>query len=186
MCKAGEVCQVYPPCDTPMRGTIRGSKSVPMINPFEVLYQKNFDIVEGRTIYLSRHGESKYNVEDRIGGNSSITERGHQYARALGTYMNTTGNQYLTRKVLQVLDPNVIHFDCFLGISDLTVWTSTLVRTQQTAQFVNAPNTVFKELNEINAGKFEDFTFTEVMQSHPQEYAARQKDKLCYRYPQGM
>merc|ERR1712004_643355 len=87
---------------------------------------------------------------------------GHQYARALGTYMNTT------------------------GISDLTVWTSTLVRTQQTAQFVNAPNTVFKELNEINAGKFEDFTFTEVMQSHPQEYAARQKDKLCYRYPQGM
>ena len=74
----------------------------------------------------------------------------------------------------------------FLGISDLTVWTSTLVRTQQTAQFVNAPNTVFKELNEINAGKFEDFTFTEVMQSHPQEYAARQKDKLCYRYPQGM
>ena len=78
------------------------------------------------------------------------------------------------------------HFDYFLGISDLTVWTSTLVRTQQTAQFVNAPNTVFKELNEINAGKFEDFTFTEVMQSHPQEYAARQKDKLCYRYPQGM
>ena len=74
----------------------------------------------------------------------------------------------------------------FLGISDLTVWTSTLVRTQQTAQFVNAPNTVFKELNEINAGKFEDFTFTEVMQSHPLEYAARQKDKLCYRYPQGM
>merc|ERR1712029_322892 len=45
--------------------------------------------------------------------------------------------------------------------------------------------TVFQELNEINAGKFEDFTFTEVMQSHPQEYAARQKDKLCYRYPQG-
>ena len=76
--------------------------------------------------------------------------------------------------------------DYFLGISDLTVWTSTLVRTQQTAQFVNAPKTVFQELNEINAGKFEDFTFTEVMQSHPQEYAARQKDKLCYRYPQGM
>ena len=66
------------------------------------------------------------------------------------------------------------------------MWTSTLVRTQQTAQFVNAPKTVFQELNEINAGKFEDFTFTEVMQSHPQEYAARQKDKLCYRYPQGM
>ena len=194
MCKAGEVCQVFPPCDTPMMrgGTNKGSKSVPMTNPFEILYQKNFDIFEGRTIYLSRHGESEYNVEDRIGGNSSITERGHQYARALGTYMNTTGNQYyFTRQFLKISDPNCVtlikrHLDYFLGISDLTVWTSTLVRTQQTAQFVNAPKTVFQELNEINAGKFEDFTFTEVMQSHPQEYAARQKDKLCYRYPQGM
>ena len=92
MCKAGEVCPVYPPCDTPLRGSItKGSKSLPMTNPFDVLYGKNFDIVEGRTIYLSRHGESEYNVEDRIGGNSSITERGHQYARALGTYMNATG-----------------------------------------------------------------------------------------------
>lgn len=92
MCKAGEVCPVYPPCDTPLRGSItKGSKSVLMTNPFDVLYNKNFDIVEGRTIYLSRHGESEYNVEDRIGGNSSITERGHQYARALGTYMNATG-----------------------------------------------------------------------------------------------
>ena len=99
MCKAGEVCQVFPPCDTPMMrgGTNKGSKSVPMTNPFEILYQKNFDIFEGRTIYLSRHGESEYNVEDRIGGNSSITERGHQYARALGTYMNTTGNEYLSK-----------------------------------------------------------------------------------------
>ena len=79
----------------------------------------------------------------------------------------------------------VTYADYSLGISDLTVWTSTLARTQQTAQFINAPKTVFKELNEINAGKFEDFTFTEVMQSHPQEFAARQKDKLSYRYPQG-
>ena len=110
MCKAGEVCQVFPPCDTPMMrgGTNKGSKSVPMTNPFEILYQKNFDIFEGRTIYLSRHGESEYNVEDRIGGNSSITERGHQYARALGTYMNTTGNQNCLTRQLHTLksDPN--------------------------------------------------------------------------------
>ena len=99
MCKAGEVCPVYPPCDTPLRGSItKGSKSLPMTNPFDVLYSKNFDIVEGRTIYLSRHGESEYNVEDRIGGNSSITERGHQYARALGTYMNATGKTQINSR----------------------------------------------------------------------------------------
>ena len=70
-----------------------------MTNPFDVLYSKNFDIVEGRTIYLSRHGESEYNVEDRIGGDSSITERGHQYARALGTYMNATGKKNNNRLI---------------------------------------------------------------------------------------
>ena len=73
----------------------------------------------------------------------------------------------------------------FPGISDLNVWTSTLARTQQTAEFIRAPKVAFKELNEINAGIFENFTFDEVMHSHPKEFSARQKDKLCYRYPEG-
>ena len=47
-----------------------------VVNPFNELYLKNLDIPEGRTIYLSRHGESEYNVDDRIGGDSSLTERG--------------------------------------------------------------------------------------------------------------
>jgi len=160
MCKVDEVCLI--PCtpDT-LRVPLKGYQNVPMTNPFEYLYQRNFDIEEGRTIYLSRHGESEYNVEDRIGGNSNLTARGQQYARALGTYMNAT------------------------GISDLNVWTSTLARTQQTAEFIRAPKVAFKELNEINAGIFENFTFDEVMHSHPKEFSARQKDKLCYRYPEG-
>ena len=65
------------------------------------------------------------------------------------------------------------------------MWTSTLARTQQTAEFIKAPKVAFKELNEINAGIFENFTYDEVMHSHPQEFAARAKDKLCYRYPEG-
>ena len=60
-------------------------------NPFKVLYLKNFDIAEGRTIYLSRHGESEYNVEDRLGGNPPLTSRGRQYAHALGYYFSSAG-----------------------------------------------------------------------------------------------
>ena len=60
-------------------------------NPFSHLYNKNFDIPNGRIIYLSRHGESEYNVEDRIGGDSNLTLRGQQYAQALGVYLNSSG-----------------------------------------------------------------------------------------------
>merc|ERR1719471_1782230 len=58
-------------------------------NPFQALYSRNLDIPEGRTIYLSRHGESEYNLEDRIGGDSNLTPRGQQYAKSLGPYMKT-------------------------------------------------------------------------------------------------
>ena len=39
---------------------------------------------EARPIFFSRHGQSVYNLEDRIGGDSSLTEYGLQYARKLG------------------------------------------------------------------------------------------------------
>ena len=32
-----------------------------------------------QNIYLSRHGESEYNVEDRIGGNSELSSKGKEY-----------------------------------------------------------------------------------------------------------
>lgn len=38
------------------------------------------------TIYLSRHGESKFNVEKRIGGDSSLSERGVEYSRRLAEF----------------------------------------------------------------------------------------------------
>ena len=60
-------------------------------NPFQELYSRNFDIPEGRTIYLSRHGESEFNLDDRIGGDSNLTPRGQQYAKSLGLFMKTAG-----------------------------------------------------------------------------------------------
>ena len=73
----------------------------------------------------------------------------------------------------------------FPDIPDLQVWTSSLVRTKQTAAYTKAPKQHFHEIDEINAGKFDGYTYDEVLKSHPEEFEARAKDKLGYRYPEG-
>jgi len=39
-----------------------------------------------RTVYLSRHGESEYNVEKKIGGDSSLSPLGREYAPRLAEF----------------------------------------------------------------------------------------------------
>jgi len=63
------------------------------------------------TIFLSRHGESQFNVQGRIGGDSLLSPRGQQYSLKLAAFMKGQ----------------------FPPGTDLTVWTSTLKRTQVTA-----------------------------------------------------
>ena len=41
--------------------------------------------------FSNRHGESEYNVQERIGGDPDLTVRGHRYAKALGQYINALG-----------------------------------------------------------------------------------------------
>lgn len=73
------------------------------------------------TFWFARHGQSEYNVEDRIGGDSSITAKGQRFADALpalfGRVLQATGE-----------DPRFI-----------SVWTSTLLRTIQTASKLPLP-----------------------------------------------
>ena len=73
----------------------------------------------------------------------------------------------------------------FSDIADLNVWTSSLVRTHQTAANIPAAKISFKELDEIHAGTFDGMTYDEVAEMHPEEYKARGSDKLNYRYPKG-
>jgi len=40
-----------------------------------------------RTVYLSRHGQSQYNLVEKIGGNPSLTDSGERYARWLGAWV---------------------------------------------------------------------------------------------------
>ena len=50
-----------------------------------------------RSIFFSRHGESQFNVEGKIGGDSSLSSRGMKYARALPDLItDNIGNAPLT------------------------------------------------------------------------------------------
>jgi broad specificity phosphatase PhoE len=65
------------------------------------------------------------------------------------------------------------------------VWTSALVRTIQTAQHLHLPSMPWRALDEIDAGICDGMTYEEIAQQMPEEYAARKRDKLNYRYPRG-
>jgi len=58
-------------------------------------------------------------------------------------------------------------------------------RTIQTAKHIDAPQERWRALNEIDAGICEEMTYEEIMQKHPDDFAARDINKFQYRYPRG-
>ncbi|KAF7327464.1 6PF2K domain-containing protein [Mycena kentingensis (nom. inval.)] len=115
-----------------------------------------------RSIYLSRHGESQFNVEGKLGGDSPLSPRGMEYARALPA----------------LIKDNV-------GDKQLTVWTSTLKRTIQTAELLNFTKLTWKSLDELDAGVCDAMTYEEIEQAYPEDFANRDEDKFNYRYRGG-
>ncbi|KAL7293803.1 6-phosphofructo-2-kinase/fructose-2,6-bisphosphatase [Trichogramma pretiosum] len=125
-----------------------------------VYYLMNIHIVP-RTIYLTRHGESLMNIDGCIGGDSCLSDRGHEYAKALGDYIEGQ------------------------NIQGLRVWTSWLKRTKETAIHLKAPQERWKALNEIDAGICEEMTYEEISKKYPADFLARDQNKFSYRYPRG-
>jgi broad specificity phosphatase PhoE/predicted kinase len=117
--------------------------------------------VRPRSVWLTRHGESSFNVLGRIGGDSPLSNAGRAYARTLA--------QSVRERV---------------G-TDVVVWTSTLRRTVETAEVVGLAYRSWRALDEIDAGVCDGMTYAEIAEVMPQEYAARQLDKFRYRYPRG-
>ena len=126
-----------------------------------VFYVMNLHI-RPRCIWLSRHGESVYNVEKKIGGDSCLSERGFQYAKKLPELVKQSA-----------------------GDADLTVWTSTLIRTQQTAQDLPYKQLQWKALDELDAGVCDGMTYEEIEEKYPGDFKARDENKYEYRYPGG-
>lgn len=116
-----------------------------------------------RPIYLTRHGESTFNVENRIGGDAALTPSGWRYAELLATFLR------------ERVDPDVTP----------AVLTSTLQRTMDTASHLPWPTTPWKLLDEIDAGVCNGLTYDQISARLPNEFAARAADKFNYRYPNG-
>lgn len=117
-----------------------------------------------RNLFLVRHGETVYNQEDRIGGDSELTEKGLEQARALAEHFTT--------------------------IRIPIIFTSNYRRTLQTATPIakrQQPSTIIAlpEFNEIHAGICEGMTYQEIREKMPQVAKERGPNKYRYVYPEG-
>lgn len=138
-----------------------------------------------RPIFLTRHGESLSNLRNAIGGDSELSLRGETYARALADFMRgriAAGELDTPRRDGRPSPPLSIPPQ---SDSPITVWTSTLRRTAQTASWLTKNPMKLRALDEIDAGLCDGMTYAEIKQKMPAEYDARKADKFRYRYPRG-
>ncbi|KAL9191025.1 hypothetical protein ACHAXT_000731 [Thalassiosira profunda] len=149
-----------------------------------------------RVFYLSRHGQSEYNLLGKIGGDAGLTDAGREYARRLADFAHNVIGMEVKK-------------DEETGEETRTpcparLWTSTLRRTKETAAFIKHDKiSTFKwdngdevewiqfqgrarrNLDELYAGVCDGLTYKEIEQQYPEEFKRRQEDKLTYRYPRG-
>lgn len=148
-----------------------------------------------RTFFLTRHGQSEYNLLGKIGGDSGLTPAGKEYSRRLSQF----AKEHIT--VQTVTDPTTGEEKKVSRPARL--WTSTLRRTKETAQsiehekiqhtwdngdvgeWVQFRPMARRNLDELYAGICDGMTYKEIEQVYPEEFARRQDDKLSYRYPRG-
>ena len=172
-----------------------------------------------RTFYLTRHGQSEYNLLGKIGGDSGLTPAGVEYARRLAVFAkeeiakprpeDQAHNGEVARVISSNGNNNNNNNDDILDSNKANkerpcrLWTSTLRRTQETAQFIehsrfnhtfdNGDNFEWlqyrkkprRNLDELYAGTCDGMTYKEIQDVFPDEFARRQADKLSYRYPRG-
>ena len=123
-------------------------------------YLQNLKIKK-HPIYITRHGESIYNTENRLGGDSELTDKGKLYADNLYEYITSQVNE-----------------------DNLTIFTSCLKRTKMTG--IHFKKTIESNLlNELNAGICENLTYSEVEEKYNKLSESREKNKLIFRYPEG-
>jgi broad specificity phosphatase PhoE len=117
-----------------------------------------------RNLYIIRHGETYFNLENRIGGDSDLTENGKTQAEALA--------EHFSNKDIPL------------------IFTSKRKRTIQTAEPIkerqkNCTIVPLAEFNEINSGQCEGMSYREIREKMSQVYLSRKRDKYNYAYPEG-
>jgi probable phosphoglycerate mutase len=102
-------------------------------------------------LYVTRHGETDYNVQKRYTGSTDIP-------------LNTTGIRQAENLSNKLSD---IKFDIIIS--------SPLLRAKQTAEIINksfnTPIVIMDEFSEINAGVYEGLTRAEAQMKYPEVWA---------------
>lgn len=117
-----------------------------------------------KNLFLIRHGETHFNIEDRIGGDSSLSPAGEEQAGALA--------QYFRNKKIPLI---------FTSEKRRTIQTARpILSLQKKCEIITLP-----EFNEIDSGICEKMSYEEIKKGLPQVYGERKKDKYNYVYPGG-
>jgi len=132
---------------------------------------QNFHI-NPRRIFLTRHGESEDNEAEKLGGNSKLTPKGVEYARRLAAFIQDQRSDSTSPEFMVATSAMRRAIDTVKPLKKAV--------TDQPVFFLHT-----NQLNEIHAGSFEGMSYEEIKFRNPKEFAARQKDKLGYRYPMG-
>jgi broad specificity phosphatase PhoE/predicted kinase len=117
-----------------------------------------------KNLFLIRHTETFYNVEDRIGGDPPLTPWGIEQAKTLARFFRNRKISY--------------------------IFTSKKQRTTQTAEPIaelqkDCTIIPLKEFDEIDGGICEGMSYQEIQEKRPEVYYAREADKYNYIYPNG-
>jgi broad specificity phosphatase PhoE len=117
-----------------------------------------------KNLFLIRHTETFYNVEDRIGGDPPLTPWGIEQAKTLARFFRNRKISY--------------------------IFTSKKQRTIQTAEPIaeiqkDCTIIPLKEFDEIDGGICEGMSYQEIQEKRPEVYYAREADKYNYVYPKG-
>ena len=119
---------------------------------------------EVKNLFLIRHTETEYNIENRIGGDPPLTPKGRKQSLALGRFFKKKKISY--------------------------IFTSSKQRTISTARVISAMQNdcriiPLKEFDEINAGICEKMTYEDIEKKRPHVFKKRGADKYNYIYPDG-
>jgi len=119
---------------------------------------------EVKNLFLIRHTETEYNIENRIGGDSPLTKKGKEQATALGLFFKKKKISY--------------------------IFTSKKQRTIDTAKAIcemqdNCRIISLTEFDEINAGICERMTYEDIEKKMPHVFKKRGANKYHYVYPDG-
>ncbi len=123
-------------------------------------------------LYFIRHGQTDWNAQGRMQGQSDIA-------------LNDTGRAQALRngKTLAALLETPQNFDFVASPMGRTVETMEIVRT--TLGLEPTGFRTDKRLLEIRFGRFEGLTFDEMAEQMPEAHALREKDKWANRPPEG-